>query len=87
MSSGSTIIFHPWFYYPNGSHIFWVKDTLYKLDCHTLEWDSEVFCDMFELPTAEAFQTEGKIDEDPIFLMGITVEAFDLYLELSDGCQ
>ena len=66
---------------------FWVKDTLYKLDRHTLERNSEVFRDMFELSTSEAFQMEGKIDEDPIFLMGITVEAFDLYLELSDGCQ
>ena len=81
--SGSTIVRHPCFYYPNGSHIFWVKDTLYRLDRLKLEQDSETFHNMFKLPIAEDAM-EGKVDEVPIFLVDLTVEAY-LYLELNDG--
>ena len=75
--SGSTIVCHPRFYYPNGSHIFQVKDTLYRLDHLKLEQDSETFRNMFKLPIAEDAM-EGKVDEVPIFLVDLTVEAFDL---------
>jgi len=82
----STVTCHPHFYYPNGSIIFWAEDTLYKLVCDTLEKDSEVFRDMLSLDAhfVGPPRTEGTIDEDPIILP-LTVEQFDLYLEVSGG--
>ena len=74
---------HPHFYDPNGSFIFQVEDTLYKLSHHKLEKDSKVFHMIFEL--APVTMTEGTIDEDPIFLAGATVDGFDLYLKLRDN--
>jgi len=46
---GSTVTRHSRFYDPNGSVIFRVKDTLYKLFRFTLEKDSEFFRQLFVL--------------------------------------
>ena len=78
----STVTHHPWFYYLNGSVIFQVEDTLYKLFCDTLEQDFHIFCDLFRFHQIGSM-TEGKVDENPIVLPSLTVETFDLYLELS----
>ena len=83
-STGSTITHHPYFYYPTGSHIFRLEDTLYKLFHDRLEQDSEIFHMLFNTGD-EAPTTEGTINEDPIFLPDLTVEVFDMYLELSGG--
>jgi len=81
----STITCHLHFYYPNGSIIFRVEDTLYKLVRDTLEKDSELFRDMFSLDVHFVGpRMEGTIDEDPIILP-LTMEQFDLYLEVSAG--
>jgi len=82
-SIGNTVTHHPRFYHPNGSIIFWVEDTLYKLFHDALEQDCQLFHDLFWMPCKE--QTQGKVDENPIFLPCLTVEVFDLYLELSGG--
>jgi len=81
-----TVTRHLHFYYANGSIIFRVEDTLYKLARDTLEKDSELFRDMFSLDAhcVGPPRTEGTIDEDPIILP-LTVEQFDLYLEVSTG--
>jgi len=81
----STVTRHLHFYYPNGSIIFQVEDILYKLVRDTLEKDSKLFRDMFSLDVHFIGpRMEGTIDEDPIILP-LTVEQFDLYLEVSAG--
>ena len=82
----TTVIRHPRFYYSNGSVIFRVEDTLYKVVRDMLKKDSEIFCGMFDLDLGGPLpKTEGTIDEDPIKLYSTTVEQFDLYLEASGG--
>ena len=81
-SIGSTVTCHPRFYYLNGSVIFRVEDTLYKLFRDTLEQDCHIFRDLFGFHQIGS-TTEGKVDENPIVLPSLTMETFDLYLELS----
>ena len=82
----TTVTRHPRFYYPNGSVIFRVEDTLYKVVRDTLKKDSKIFCGMFDLDLSGPLpKTEGTIDKDPIKLYSTTVEQFNLYLEASGG--
>ena len=82
---GSTVTHHSRFYDPNGSVIFWVEDTLYKLIRFTLEKDSEFFRQLFDIGAFGQPTTEGEVDENPIIMPAVTVEAFDLYLELRNN--
>jgi len=51
--------------------IFLVEDTLFKLPRYLFEESSEVFRDMFQLPTPKDISHDGDSDEQPLFLEGV----------------
>ncbi|KAI6039790.1 hypothetical protein EDC04DRAFT_1613116 [Pisolithus marmoratus] len=77
---------HPEFYLPRGTFIIRVEDTLYKLYHDILAMESRVFADLFSLPEYGPENKEGKTDETPITLQHLTVQAFDLFVELKFAC-
>ncbi|KAI6018741.1 hypothetical protein PISMIDRAFT_113576 [Pisolithus microcarpus 441] len=73
---------HPEFYHANGTFIIQVEQTLYKLNHDVLANESRVFSDLFLLIHFMSESLEGKSDDTPIFLEYVTMQAFDLFVEL-----
>ena len=81
MMMTSELVHHPKYYFENGTYIFRVENTLYKLHHALLVNESAVFAQLFDIGSVGPPKTEGKTDEDPIRLEGSTVESFDLLVE------
>ena len=77
----SELVHHPKYYLENGTYIFRVENTLYKLHHTLLTNESAVFASLFDIGSLGPAKSEGKTDEDPIRLEGCTVESFDLLVE------
>ena len=77
----SELVHHSKYYLENGTYIFCVEITLYKLHHTLLTNESAVFAQLFDIGSVGPPKTEGKTDEDPIRLEGCTVESFDLLVE------
>ncbi|KIM85889.1 hypothetical protein PILCRDRAFT_65474, partial [Piloderma croceum F 1598] len=58
-----------------------VQNTLFKLPRYLLEESSEIFRDMFLLPTTEGVSCDGSSDEQPLILEGVRKEHFRLLLK------
>ncbi|KAF8550529.1 hypothetical protein OG21DRAFT_1513919 [Imleria badia] len=89
--SESASVRHPLYYFPNGSHIFRVEKTLYKLHDDHLAHHSGLFNDMFAIGDAgsdsskPALLVEGKSDANPIVLEGEQQAVFDLFMDHIHG--
>ena len=77
----SNLVRHPKYYFENGTYIFRVEHTLYKLQHTLLTNESAVFAELFDIGSVGPEKAEGKTDENPIVLEGYTVETFDLLVE------
>ncbi|KAH0836637.1 hypothetical protein J3R83DRAFT_8355 [Lanmaoa asiatica] len=72
---------HPVFYYPKGTHIFRVENTLYKLHDDVLVTQSGLFHDMFSIgENGHGDSSEGTDDDSPIILEGEHESVFNLFL-------
>lgn len=86
------------FFFPDGNIVFSVRtnlphrtysysnrqveDTLYKVHRHFFESYSEIFADMFSLPTADGEQPEGQSDRNPIVLEDVKQQDFECFLSV-----
>ena len=77
----SNIVRHPKYYMENGTYIFRVEHTLYKLQHTLLTNESAVFAALFDIGSVGPEKIEGKTDENPIVLEGHSVETFDLLVK------
>ena len=57
-----------------------MEDTLFKVPRYLFEDNSDVFRDMFLLPSPEGVACDGSSDEQPLFLEGIPKVAFQQLL-------
>ncbi|KAK7057755.1 BTB domain-containing protein [Favolaschia claudopus] len=71
---------HPRFFFPDGTVIFLVESTLYRVHRYFFERDSPIFATMFTLPSAAGERPEGEVVENPIILEGIAAVDFDRFL-------
>ncbi|KAI6146189.1 armadillo-type protein [Pisolithus tinctorius] len=87
-SAPVTVTRHPEFYFENGTFIFWVENTLYKLNHDILVNESKLFADVFSLGQYAPDSQEGKVDGQPIILGGknLTAQTFDLFVEFKFMC-
>ncbi|KAF9236043.1 hypothetical protein BU15DRAFT_77351 [Melanogaster broomeanus] len=69
---------HRLYYFDDGSHVFRVKDTLYKLSWCMLSRHSQVLADMFEVGRGSS--SEGQSDNYPIQLPDLSTSTFDLFI-------
>ncbi|KLO09627.1 hypothetical protein SCHPADRAFT_558658 [Schizopora paradoxa] len=60
---------------------FEVQDVLFRVPVEPFETRSEVFRDMFSLPSGNETPTEGTSDDSPIVLEGVVVEDFRALLK------
>jgi hypothetical protein len=58
-----------------------VEDTLFKLPRYLFEETSEVFHDMFLLPTPEDIPCDGSSDEQPLVLEGVREADFRMLVK------
>jgi len=82
MTPSETVTRHPQFYFDNGTYIIKVENTLYKLIHTVLVNESEAFADLFHVGGVGPETVEGLIDEEPIVIPEVTVDVFDLFVEL-----
>ncbi|KIJ59589.1 hypothetical protein HYDPIDRAFT_33029 [Hydnomerulius pinastri MD-312] len=91
-NSGTEVSHHPQYYFDDGSHVFRVENTLYKLSRTNLSRHSHVFADMFGAGKTQSgsegtaavvagSNTEGASDDQPILLPDLSASTFDLFLE------
>ncbi|KAJ6593221.1 hypothetical protein B0H19DRAFT_916388 [Mycena capillaripes] len=73
---------HPRFFFTDGTVIFLVEKTLYKVHRYFFERDSAIFASMFTLPSAAGERPEGEVVENPIVLEGVTTVDFDRFLSI-----
>jgi len=71
---------HERFYFEDGSVIFLVENTLYRIHKSFLTRDSVVFSELFALPCPPDQQPEGITDDKPIELKGQNREDFECFL-------
>ncbi|KAJ7125372.1 hypothetical protein C8R44DRAFT_586255, partial [Mycena epipterygia] len=71
---------HHRFFFPDGTVIFLVEKTLYRVHRYFFERDSAIFAAMFTLPAAAGERPEGEVVENPIILEGISALDFDRFL-------
>ncbi|KAJ7496622.1 hypothetical protein FB451DRAFT_1208266 [Mycena latifolia] len=73
---------HPRFFFPDGTVIFLVERTLYRVHRYFFERDSAIFASMFSLPSAAGERPEGEVVENPIVLEGVAAADFDRFLSI-----
>ncbi|KAJ7672068.1 hypothetical protein B0H17DRAFT_947775 [Mycena rosella] len=73
---------HPRFFFPDGTVIFLVEKTLYRVHRYFFERDSAIFASMFTLPSAAGERPEGEVVENPIVLEGVNKLDFDRFLSI-----
>lgn len=74
---------HPMFYYPDGTHVLRVENTLVKVHGSILSDKSMTFRDMFGTNSdAGLVPVDGKSDEQPIIITEVTAEGFELFLSV-----
>ncbi|KAF7295952.1 BTB domain-containing protein [Mycena kentingensis (nom. inval.)] len=74
---------HPRFYFPDGTVVFRVENTLYRIHRYFFQRDSPVFAAMFSLPQPQiGGPHEGAPEhpENPIILEGVRAIDFDRFL-------
>ncbi|KAL4065546.1 hypothetical protein V8B97DRAFT_1983614 [Scleroderma yunnanense] len=85
--ASGTVTHHPEFYFQNGTYVFQVENTLYKLNHDILVNESLVFANLFSFSVFAPESMEGKSDEEPIHVdPNLSVEVFDLFVELKFAC-
>lgn len=62
--------------------VWQVENTLFKIPRNGFEQESEVFRDMFSLPSGEDESLEGASDGNPIILEDVQAAAFRLLLQM-----
>lgn len=60
---------------------FQVENTLFKVHRYFLARESDIFGVMFQLPAGQGAAEDGRNDEQPITLPGVTVEEFKCLLD------
>ncbi|KAJ7180579.1 hypothetical protein C8R46DRAFT_1318570 [Mycena filopes] len=73
---------HPSFFFPDGTVVFLVENTLYRVHRYFFERDSAVFAAMFTLPSAVGQRPEGEVVENPVVLEGVSTDDFDCFLSI-----
>ncbi|KAJ7286922.1 hypothetical protein C8J57DRAFT_1282354 [Mycena rebaudengoi] len=73
---------HARFFFPDGTVIFLVETTLYRVHRYFFERDSAIFASMFTLPSAAGERPEGEVVENPIVLEGVNTLDFDRFLSV-----
>ncbi|KAI5982690.1 hypothetical protein EDD15DRAFT_2202620 [Pisolithus albus] len=63
-----------------------VEDTLYKLYHPVLVEESICFVNLFDAGSHGPDMREGKLDEHPIHLEGVSTEVFDMFVQFKFGC-
>ena len=81
MTGSGTVTRHLQFYFDNSTYIIRVEDTLYKLFHSVLVNESGAFAQTFQIGQGP-MTVEGQIDEMPILINDLTVDVFDLFVEL-----
>ncbi|KAG8715673.1 hypothetical protein FRC09_016417 [Ceratobasidium sp. 395] len=82
LSASSQTVRDSEYYFEDGSTVFLVENTLFKIQRSLLALQSEVFRDMFALPNqpntpiSTCFNTEGMNDDNPIVIPGIRAIQF-----------
>jgi len=66
----------------DGTHIFQIEETLYKLHSDVLSRGSITFRDMFGVRSSDQDELDGFSQSKPITLVQVTVEIFDLFLAI-----
>lgn len=59
-----------------------MEDTLFQVPRENLEEQSEVFKGLFTLPAGENYEADGRSDEQPLLLEGVSVTEFRSFLTL-----
>ncbi|KAJ7350784.1 hypothetical protein DFH08DRAFT_741953 [Mycena albidolilacea] len=73
---------HPRFFFSDGTVIFLVENTLYRVHRYFFERDSAIFATMFSLPPVVGERPEGEVIENPIVLEGVDALDFDRFLSV-----
>jgi len=71
---------HHKYYITDDLVTFVVEERLFRVHRYFFEWESEFFRSMFSLPSGDAV-TEGKSDDKPIPLPGVTIRQFESLLD------
>ncbi|KAJ6578913.1 hypothetical protein DFH09DRAFT_909392 [Mycena vulgaris] len=73
---------HPRFFFSDGTVVFLVEKTLYRVHRYFFERDSAIFASMFTLPSAVGERPEGEVVENPIILEGVSALDFNRFLSI-----
>jgi len=76
---------HEEYYFDDGSAVLLVEDTLFRVHKYYFTRESEIFADMFSLPTGgtsgSSAAAEGKSDSSPIEIPGVTRQEMESFLD------
>ncbi|KAI6002535.1 hypothetical protein EDC04DRAFT_2908485 [Pisolithus marmoratus] len=85
MTGAQEPVHHPEFYLPYGDYIFQAEQTLYKLYHPILVDESDFFAHIFDISSHGPGTGEGKDDDNPIRLVDMSADVFNMFLQFKFG--